>query len=111
MYAKQFQNGKISHIMHTRHSLSQQSWITEQTNYIPQNYVASFYYEFMARYDDPLSEQVNEADSMINPPHQVRWGLIILVWLLFIASVTVLLVTIYHGNTIRIGDQIGKFWV
>ena len=43
------QDGKISNILHVRHALTQQAWVTHQIQYIPQNSVSSFYYEFLAR--------------------------------------------------------------
>ena len=101
----------INNILHIRHALTQQAWVTDQTNYIYQNSVSSFYYEFLARPSTPRLDK----DALASPaPHHTAyhagWGLIVLVWLLFVGSVTVLLFSIHYGSNIRIMEQLTKLW-
>ena len=107
------QDGKISNILHVRHALTQQAWVTHQIQYIPQNSVSSFYYEFLARPagHGAVEDNGSAATAALVPAeYHAGWALIVLVWLLFTGSVTILLFSIHYDSNMWILRQLADLW-
>ena len=83
-------------------------------NYVPPSSVSSFYYEFLARPSTPRLEQVEMLATtplgQLHPAYHAGWGLIVLVWLLFVGSVTVLLLSIHYNSNMSLMEQLVKLW-